>query len=449
MKNIIKTSSAILAAATIVGVNVAPLVMAWGDNVGGRQMYTLENCTGEGFDRTNCTVSPAMGDKVTFNSYTNGFIGDERNFVRAIATDDTSNVWKSNEITIEDGKEYIISLYAHNNNPNDQVAHDTTLHYTLPTEAGTELSVQGSIDSSNADPTRVYDNVVFKSGNGQSFYLDYLEGSATTKNSQAQVFPTSDSIITSNGVKLGVDANSLAVNESGDVPGCFKYNTFTYIHVKAHYVNNAFKVDKTVRNVTAGEKTFNDSVDANTGDTVEYQIYFENTNDESLNNVVVRDLLPNNMEYIKGTTKLYNGSNPDGITNTDDTITADGINIGNYAPGSNAYIRFRAQVVDKSMGCGTNKLVNWGQVGVGSNTIQDNAFVMVKKTEGCTPDPKPDPTPDDPTKPEEQKKQESTTAASVSSLPNTGAGSAVAGVIGAGSLATAAGYYIASRKSLR
>ena len=142
------------------------------------------------------------------------------------------------------------------------------------------------------------------------------------------------------------------------------------------------------------------------------------------------------MEYIAGTTKLYNASNPNGIINTNDTITTTGINIGGYAAGANAYIRFRAKVVDKSMACGTNKLVNWGQVGVGQTTLQDNAFVMVEKTEGCEVKPNPDPvTPDNPITPNE--------------MPTTGAGSIAAGVLGAGSVVTAAGYYIASRKSLR
>lgn len=438
MKKAIKTASAVLATAGILGVSIAPAVMAWGDNSanGSRQMYTLTNCTGEGDNRSNCTVSPAMGDKVTFNSYTNGVIGDERNFVRAIAADDTSYVWKSNEITIEDGKEYIISLYAHNNNPNGKVAENTTLHYTLPTTAGTELSVQGSIDSTNANPTRVWDNIVFKSADGSSFYLDYLEGTATTKNSLGQVFNMSDSIITSNGVKLGVDASSKAVNNSGNVPGCFAYNTYTYIHVKAHYVNNAYTVEKTVRNVTNDEKTFSDTTDAKVGDIVEYQIYFENTNDETLKNVVVRDLLPENMEYIEGTTKVYNTNHPEGATFQDETITTVGVNIGTYEPDSNAYIRFRAKVVDKSMVCGNNKLVNWGQIGVGTNTIQDNAFVMVKKTEGC--DPEPTPTPEQPVAP-----------STPSEMPTTGASSIAAGVVGAGSVVTAAGYYLASRKSLR
>ena len=435
MKNMIKTASAVLAAAGIVGINVAPAAMAWGDNSGstsGRQMYTLTNCTGTGDDRSNCTVTPTMGNKVTFNSYTNGVIGDERNFVRAIAADDTSNVWKSNEITIEDGKEYIISLYAHNNNPNGVVATGTTLHYTLPTTSGTSLSVQGSIDATNADPSRVYDDIVFKSSDGSAFYLDYLEGTATTKNSLGQTFGISDNIITSSGVKLGVDANSKAVNESGNVPGCFAYNTYTYIHVKAHYVNKAYKVDKTVRNISNGEKEFVDSVNAKVGDIVEYQIYFENTGDETLNNVVVRDLLPENMEYIEGTTKVYNTNHPEGATFQDETITTTGVNIGNYEADSNAYIRFRAKVVDKSMICGSNKLVNWGQIGAGTNTIQDNAFVMVNKTEGCENTPVTPVTPSTP-----------------SEMPTTGAGSIAMGVIGAGSVVTAAGYFVASRKSLR
>ena len=434
MKQAIKTVSAVVASAAIVGINAAPAAMAWGDNSGkkdGRDMYTLTNCEGTGDNRKNCTVSPAMGDTVTFNSYTNGVIGDERNFVRAISADSTDNVWKSNEITVEDGKEYIVSLYAHNNNPNGKVAHNTTLHYTLPTVAGTELSVQGSIDSSNATPSRVYDDVVFKSADGSQFYLDYIDGSASTKNSLATSYAISDDIITSNGVKLGVDANTKAVNNSGEVPGCFQYNSYTYIRVKAHYLNKSYEVEKTVRNVTNGEKTFSDTVDAKTGDIVEYQIYFHNISGQPMDNVVVRDLLPNNMDYIDGSTKLYNTNHEKGIVNTDDTISTTGINIGGYENDGDAYIRFRAVVVDKNMVCGTNKLVNWGQVGVGKTTIQDNAFVMVKKTEGC------ENVPDTPTPKEDNK---------VSKLPTTGPVSIMAGALGAGGIVTAAGYIIASRK---
>lgn len=437
----IKSASAVLAAASIVGVNLAPAVMAWGDNSGregGRQTYTLTNCTAN-YDR--CEISPAVGNTITFNSITNNpeIGGDERNFVGARENTGVNaglnNKWNANEIVAEEGKEYLVRLYAHNNNANgvNGVAKDVTLHFTLPTTAGTELSVQGAIDSSNATPSRVYDDVVFKSADGRSFYLQYVEGSALYENngigkSKANggngPVQLSDNIINQAGVKIGYDALD------GNIPGCFQYDSYTTIRVKAVYINDSYTVEKTVRKIGDSDKTFKDSVDANVGDTVEYQIHYKNTTGQHVDNVVVKDILPNNMEYIAGSTKLYNTTNPNGIVNTDDTIATTGINIGGYDNDGDAYIRFRAKVVDKSMVCGTNKLVNWGQVGVGKTTLQDNAFVMVKKTEGCDPTPTPTPTPS-------------------GNLPNTGAGSIIAGVVGAGSIVTAAGYYIASRKSLR
>lgn len=433
MNKVIKSASAALAAAAIVGVNAAPAVMAWGDNVGGtRTLYTLSNCTA---DLSRCDITPTLGDKVTFNSITNNpaIEGDERNFVGArlnTGINDGNQVWNANEITVEDGKEYLVRIYAHNNNPNGKVAENTTLHFTLPLEAGTELSVQGAIDSTNADPTRVYDDVVFKSPDGQAFYLDYVEGSALFENNGVGAgggIQLSDDIIQSNGVKIGYNALD------GKVPGCFQYASYTTIRVKAVFLNNSYTVDKTVRRIGDTDKTYKDSVEANIGDTVEYQIYYHNTSSQHVDNVMVKDILPNNMEYIAGSTKLYNSTNPNGITNSDDTITTTGINIGGYDADGDAYIRFRAKVVDKSMVCGTNKLVNWGQVGVGQTTLQDNAFVMTKKTEGCKD------TPVNPTPSTDDRK----------SLPSTGPTGIVAGVIAGIAGVSGLGYFIASRKSLR
>lgn len=432
MNKVIKSASAALTAAAIVGVSVAPAVMAWGDSAGGRSVYTLTNCNA---DYSKCEVSPAMGDKITFNSYTNNQAigGDERDFVHT-RVNGSSDVWQSNEITVENGKEYDIRLYAHNNNPNgtNAVATGTTLHFTLPTVAGTELSVQGSIDAANSDPKRVYDDVVFKSPDGQAFYLDYIEGSATYKNNAQGTVSLTDDVITSKGALIGYD------KMDGNIPGCFQYASYTTIRVKAVYLNTSYTVEKTVRRIGDTDKTYKDTVEANLGDTVEYQIYYNNDSTEHVDNVMVKDVLPNNMEYIAGSTKVYNSANPKGVKILDDTITTTGINIGSYGPNANAYIRFRAKVVDKSMVCGTNKLVNWGQVGVGQTTLQDNAFVMVKKTDGCGPNPDPTPVnPDDPIVPKTGK------------LPSTGATGLAAGLTIAGISVATIGYYIASRKSLR
>ena len=180
------------------------------------------------------------------------------------------------------------------------------------------------------------------------------------------------------------------------------------------------------------------------GDTVEYQIAYKNTEAATVNNVMVKDVLPNNVEYVKGSTVLYNAAHASGAKVNDDKLVSTGINIGNYTAGSNAYIRFQAKVVDKNLACGDNTITNWGQIGVGQTTKQDAATITVKKT--CDkPTPTPTPTPDNPTTPETTT---TTTVATVSSLPQTGATLTASGIVGVGATVTAAGYYIASRKKL-
>ena len=150
---------------------------------------------------------------------------------------------------------------------------------------------------------------------------------------------------------------------------------------------------------------------------------------------MVKDVLPENMKYVAGTTKLYNATNPKGI-DRDDTITTTGVNIGGYAVKGDGYVIFTAEVTDRNLVCGNNTVTNWGQVGVGETTKQDSANVVVDKT--CNPD---EPvTPVNPVNPSE---------GTPSEMPATGPAEIVSGIVGAGALTTAAGYYVASRKQLR
>jgi len=208
--------------------------------------------------------------------------------------------------------------------------------------------------------------------------------------------------------------------------------------VKVVY-DHEYTVEKKVRKAGSTNKAdFTDLLTANIGDEVEYQIAYTNTGKTLDTDVMVKDIMPNNVEYVKGSTVLYNANHAKGATVNQDTLITSGINIGAYEGNSNAIIRFRGKVVDKNLSCGKNEITNWAQVGVAKNTKQDAAKLMVTKT--CND------TPDNPGK-------TTTTVTSdnnmPSSMPNTGAGTLVAGsVVGAGALATSAGYYIASRKRL-
>ena len=184
-----------------------------------------------------------------------------------------------------------------------------------------------------------------------------------------------------------------------------------------------------------GDKDWKKAIDAKVGDTVEYRIHYKNLNDGNVANVVVNDSLPNNMEYIKGTTRLIRADIPNGATYNEDKLLTDGVNIGNYAVRGDGYVRFFAKVVDKNLACGNNRLINWAKASANGFAIQDNADVYVNKVCNETPTPKPTPTPEPTPTPKE--------------LPKTGPETVITGVVGLGAIITSAGYYIASRKQLR
>ncbi|QQS18593.1 DUF11 domain-containing protein [Candidatus Saccharibacteria bacterium] len=90
-----------------------------------------------------------------------------------------------------------------------------------------------------------------------------------------------------------------------------------------------------------GSGVWNETVSTTPGATVAYQLEFKNTGNTALNSVVVRDQLPANVAIVPGSVKLFNGSNPSGMALSDAVVANGGQIIGDYAPGSNAYVQFK------------------------------------------------------------------------------------------------------------
>ena len=234
---------------------------------------------------------------------------------------------------------------------------------------------------------------------------------------------------------------------NGQIPGCYEYSGVVTIDVKVH-TSVAAKLSKQVR--LKGTKTWGETVTAKVGDEVEYQIEYVNLLSEKVNDVMIRDILPTNVEYVKNSTYLYNSNYQSGVLLKENTLTTTGINIGSYNAKGNAYVRFTGKVVDKSLACGSNQLVNWANVTVSGSTIKnavykDDASVLVSKTGGvCEKPDEPDEPKEDcttnPNLPECKEPDEPKV------IVDTGAGTIAMGAIGAGSVVTTLGYYISSRK---
>lgn len=394
MKKRIKYAILVLVSIAIfINILYEPIVsFAWGDSNGGRPSYSLQEVN-EG----------KLGDKIVFNSitiaetdyawYKNtygkdlpvGTVTHEKNYVGA--REDTGknegayNVWQGNDIKVEDGKTYVVRLYVHNNNPNGEkaVAKNTKVYFNIPTESSTQVKVNGYIHADNADPTDYVDYINFNSDH--MFHLEYIYNSALIENDGAVNDTTlSDNIVSpsTDGVLIGYDALD------GNIPGGDQYISYITIRVRVVF-DKEFYTENKVRLANHGsDPSWKNEVDAEIGDLVEFQMKYENLSDIRQPSVGVRFVLPKSLRYIEGSTYLFNTVHPNGAHINEDTIIDNGVNIGNYLPDANAYLRITAEVVGDTMADGKNTLVTWAQAQAGPEVgkqivLQDYAKVNVYK----------------------------------------------------------------------
>lgn len=441
MNKVIKTAAvAVATLAVATSAIVSPLTASayWDDKNGQMPSLWLKDCDASG---DHCTLTDMATKTRSFkndftpvfnNIYNNSaYGGDEKNFVGAIATKNATGkgtVWTNDVLEVEDGEIYSIRMYIHNDNPNGEKAASTgtSVAFNIPQGSATEQTIDGYIYSDNAASKMVSDFVKLKSKDGRAFHLEYQHGESLIRNlGYANVdggVKLGDEVVTNaanKGIKIGYAAEG-----DGIIPGCFGYTANVVVKVKVVY--DDFTVDKKVR-LAGTHNEFTESIDAKIGDKVEYQIQFHNIGGKTLENVIIRDVLPNNMVYVGNTTYLYNSNHKDGkqITPDGDLFTT-GINIGAYKNNASGWVRFTAEVVDKDLACGDNVLVNWAQGKVSGNDTVHQDHSKVKLTKVCENDPTPTP-----------------------ELPKAGPVVTLGGAVAAGTIVTAAGYFIMSRRALR
>lgn len=322
---------------------------------------------------------------ITFNSMTNNdSYGDERNFVLIKDAANTSSGGWSDEINVENNKEYLVRMYVHNNAAANLnlVAENTRVKVNIPNSIGNQMQIDGFVSADNATPGQVWDDVVLKSD--KQFAANYVAGSARYYNhvNPSTGFTLSDNIASQAGALVGYN------QMDGKVPGCYEYTgvaTFR-VYVQTEVAAN-FTVEKKVRlNGTTDWSA--DAIEAKPGQKIDYQIGYKNTGETNQTNVTVKDTLPTGVTYQANTTTLKNALHPNGngFTLTTNTVATTGENIGNYAPGANAFVRFTATLPtnDQLAVCGKNTIRNIARVSTEYGYKEDIVDVIVTKTD-CGP----------------------------------------------------------------
>ena len=352
-----RTATITMIAAAVI---IPAALLAWGPV---RQTFTMEN--------------PAPYP--TFNSITdNPTVGDERNFVRIRPDDATSNF--GDTVALTPGKNYQVMVYYHNDaasNLNDSgvgIAKNVTARVQMPASVagGSSATITGFINSSNANPTSVWDEATASSSSAVA--LRYVQGSAKIASSNGAVKGAAlpDSLFTT-GTNLGYNALD------GTLPGCLQYSG---------YITFDFTVDQpnftAVKQVSVdGGKTWSTSAQTTPGSTILYRIIYTNTGTTEMDNVIDKDTLPAGVTYVPGSS-LYASANTGGSYKAiPDGVTTGGFNTGAFLPTANSYLKFSAKVADNDQlpVCGTNTLHNVATVYNSDNGAKSaSADVTVNRT---------------------------------------------------------------------
>ena len=128
-----------------------------------------------------------------------------------------------------------------------------------------------------------------------------------------------------------------------------------------------------------GSEEWTKSVDASVGDTLEFSVYYTNVSGVNAENVMLKVSLPDNMEYINGSTILIKKGLLLGARNNEDSICDKGVNIGDFDVNEDACVIYSATVIDKSLVKGMNRLISWSKISSLGIANQDNADTYVNK----------------------------------------------------------------------
>ena len=388
MSKVLATVSALI----LVVVIVPAVAMAWGPD---RPTYTQ--------------AVPA--DHVTFDSITdNPTWGDERNFMRI--RDLGTNASFGDTASLQAGHQYEIIILYHNNASSSLnaggtgIAHGAYARTEIPAivrsgQSGVEAMAY--VGASNAQPSSVYDDINFTNPTSNDIALRYVKGTAKlTNNGGANGASVPDALFSSTGTPLGFDSLD------GTLPGCDHYSGYITFTVTAD--TPGFTFAKSVR--LAGTKNWSQDITVNPGAKVEYQLGYQNTGTIDQADVVMKDALPKGLNYVEGQTDLVNSNTPSG-ERLGDTIDGDGVNIGDYGPGANAYLYLFATVNAPACSVLTNT------AGLETTNGNREATATVRVAGTCA-----------------------------ASLPTTGPAEVIASFLGLGAMTVGIVYYFKSRRDL-
>lgn len=283
-------------------------------------------------------------DHPTFNSiYNDPVMGDERNFVRIRKANSDEKF--TDNVMAEPGEEYEVQIFFHNNaDPllNDDTGKNFAQKIRLSVDniaesisKGQSAQITGRISAENTTPAEVWDTAYIQTKRPVS--LRYVRGSARIHNGGK----LNGNLIDDEALFGKYGGTFIGYNQWGLLPGGEKYSGNITFRIKIDKAG--FDMNSSVSK--EGENDYKLKIDAVPGEILDFKMHVMNTGTTILKDIAVYDLLGEGLEFVPGTTMIYNPSHPEGTLQTD-ALFKNGFNIGDYKGGMDATITYKVKVLD-------------------------------------------------------------------------------------------------------
>ena len=151
----------------------------------------------------------------------------------------------------------------------------------------------------------------------------------------------------------------------------------TIVTTKVVYVyaeKEEMTIIKVGRNVTDGQEVPTKQISARPGDELEFSIQLTSDSTKTINNIVIKDTLPEQIDYIFNSARM-------GQQLISDRIFREGFSIGRLSPKETRVFHYRARVLPEyHFEPGEVEIENVSEArATNTNTVTDSASIFVKK----------------------------------------------------------------------
>jgi uncharacterized repeat protein (TIGR01451 family) len=276
------------------------------------------------------------------------------------------------------GYDQVVKLQVYYANTSSEDANDVRVKITMPEKSGVKQAVTAIVKGSNTNELK--DGVTLTLDNEQAM-VQYIPDTAIWKhNSGSAEEPKIEETKISDEVVVGAQGVALEKQKPGAAFG-------STVSVQAKVMVPGVKVVKESE-VKGETNKWSANNNAKSTDSLRHLISYQNTSNAQQKQVVIRSALPAKMQLVPDSTMLYNSSNPTGVKVASDAVSADGIVIGNYGPGANAYVIFETTfAAADQLVCGNNEFRVIGYVRPEGAGEYFNSSVTTAKRECESPAP--------------------------------------------------------------